>query len=33
MAKVVITSGKRKKAIARATLKEGNGIIRIILKI
>ena len=29
MAKVVNTSGKRKKAIARATLKEGNGIIRI----
>ncbi|WP_067053321.1 30S ribosomal protein S9 [Methanofollis ethanolicus] len=29
MAKVVNTSGKRKTAIARATLKEGNGQIRI----
>ena len=29
MAKIVNTSGKRKRAIARATLKEGNGIIRI----
>ena len=29
MAKVVNTSGKRKTAIARATLKEGNGRIRI----
>ncbi|WP_298668901.1 30S ribosomal protein S9 [uncultured Methanofollis sp.] len=29
MAKVVNTSGKRKTAVARATLKEGNGRIRI----
>lgn len=29
MVKIVNTSGKRKKAIARATLREGNGIIRI----
>lgn len=29
MVKIVNTSGKRKKAIARATLREGNGVIRI----
>ena len=29
MAKIINTSGKRKTAIARATLKAGNGIIRI----
>lgn len=29
MAKVINTSGKRKTAIARATLKEGHGVIRI----
>lgn len=29
MAKVIHTSGKRKKAIARATLKEGSGKVRI----
>jgi len=29
MAKVVHVSGKRKKAIARATLKEGKGVIRV----
>jgi len=29
MAKVIHTSGKRKKAIARATIKEGKGFIRI----
>ncbi len=29
MAKVIHTSGKRKKAIARATLKEGTGKVRI----
>ena len=27
--KVILTSGKRKRAIARATLKPGNGVIRI----
>ena len=27
--KTIITSGKRKRAIARATLKEGTGIIRV----
>jgi len=29
MAKIVNTSGKRKTAIARATLRPGNGIVRI----
>ena len=29
MSKVVNTSGKRKKAIARVTLREGNGVVRI----
>jgi small subunit ribosomal protein S9 len=29
MSKIIHTSGKRKKAIARATLKEGNGKVRI----
>ena len=29
MTKIIHTSGKRKRAIARATLKQGNGIIRI----
>lgn len=29
MKKVILTSGKRKRAVARATLKEGKGIIRI----
>lgn len=29
MAKVINTSGKRKKAIARATLREGKGILRV----
>ena len=29
MAKIVNTSGKRKTAIARATLRQGNGIVRI----
>jgi len=27
--KIINTSGKRKRAIARATLKEGKGIVRI----
>ena len=29
MSKVVHTSGKRKRAVARATLKKGNGVVRI----
>lgn len=29
MSKIIITSGKRKKAVARAILKEGTGIVKI----
>lgn len=29
MSKTIITSGKRKRAVARATIKEGKGIVRI----